>query len=51
MIFWLVVFVALLLSVALIRSNDVYYMRQIDEAVGMIIGAATIGAVIMRLLS
>jgi len=50
MTFWILVAIALLIAVSLITSKDAYYVRQSNEAFGLVIGTVAITLIVTRLL-
>ena len=51
MMFWSGIIIALLVAAALMTTNDSYYVRQTNEAFGLVIGAVAITLAFVRLLS
>lgn len=50
MTFWIGIAIAMVTAIALLTSKDVYYVRQGDESLGLVIGTVAITLAIMRLL-
>ena len=49
--FWIGIAIAMTTATALLASKDVYYVRQGDEALGLVIGTVAITLVVVRVMS